>query len=173
MSADNNLYPWQQVSEDIIGLDPADEEKRLVIATSICTGLASGKLTGTDKSGLPVAPPQNTKDFQPIHVSPNNVNKWLSSCGFQLTWDPLNPQIMSTKSVQNTAKRWTDPLIEVVNKRKQELKAAGVRNFSAQAAKEFGVDPSRVNQITRKKRASSRRKVNLEAFSSVSPKKSR
>lgn len=172
MSADKNLYPWQQVSEDIIGLDPADEEKKLVIDTSICTGLALGKLTGTDKSGLPASPPKNTKDFRSIHVSPDNVNKWLSSCGFQLTWDPLNPQIMSTKSAQITAIRWTDSMIEQANKRKQELRTAGVRDFSAQAAKEFGVDPSRINQVTRKKTATPKRKVNLEAFSSVLPKKS-
>lgn len=103
MSADK-VYPWQQVSDDILGLQASFEEPGIQLNTAICKGLLTGQLQAVTAAGIPCKSTLKLSDLRSVHVSKDDLNNWLHSRGFRLTWIPSEAKVASDDYEQDLRK---------------------------------------------------------------------
>jgi hypothetical protein len=87
------VYPWQQVSDDILGLPASFEEPGIQLNTAICEGLLTGQLQAVTIAGIPFKLPLKMSDLRSVHVSKDDLNNWLHLRGFRLTWLPSEANV--------------------------------------------------------------------------------
>ena len=160
-------YPWQRISGDIFGSQAEFESDVLTLNTSICKGLLTGKLRAVTSNGVPMKSPLELSDLKNAHVTSEDMNQWLHSEGFRITWDPAASKATSTKLTTGTEKRWTDELFREMIAFENDLKSKGIRNHAQITAKHFGVDPSRIRQIKRDFTKNAQPEKPIPAFSST------
>jgi len=162
-----NAYPWQRISDDIFGTQAEFESDALELNTSICKGLLTGKLKAVTSNGIPMKSPLELSDLKNAHVTSEDMNQWLHSEGFRITWDPAASEAASTKLTTGTEKRWTEEMIMEMIAFENDLKSKGVKDYAQKTAKHYGVDPSRLRQIKRDFYKNSQPEKQMPAFSST------
>ena len=98
------VYPWQQVSDDILGLPASFEEPGIQLNTAICEGLLSGQMQAVTITGIPFKLPLKISDLRHVHVAKDDLNNWLHSRGFRLTWIPTEAKVASDDCEQDLGK---------------------------------------------------------------------
>jgi hypothetical protein len=103
--SNRKIYPWQQVSDDILGLPASFEEPGIQLNTAICEGLLSGQLQAVTITGIPFKLPLKISGLRHVHVAKNDLNNWLRSRGFRLTWIPSEAKVASDDCEQDPEKK--------------------------------------------------------------------
>ena len=159
------IYPWQRISDDVFGPQAGHEPNALQLKESICEGFLLGKLTAVTPMGLPIKS-FDLSHLEIAHVTAQDVNAWLHSQGFRLTWEP-GSETACKQVTGGTTKRWTDDEIEGMIAFQENLKAKGVKNHTQQTADHYGVDTSRIGQLRRDFEKKKQEAEQFPAFSST------
>ena len=160
-------YPWQQISDDTLGTRSTSEADVLQLDTSICKGFLTGGLQAVTSAGLPIVAPFKLSDLSSAYVTEDNANNWLQSDGFSLTWVAPEPMTITDKGPTHVEERWDDETVEEMIEYKKKLKSSGVKNYAKQTADHYGVDVSRLGQVTRRFNQRTKLTKKTEAFSST------
>ena len=163
-------YAWQQISDDTLGTKSKSEADVLQLDTSICKGFLTGGLQAVTSTGLPIAAPFKLSDLSSAYVTEDNVNNWLRSDGFSLTWVAPDPKTAAEKGPSQIEKRWDNETIQEMIEYEKNLKLSGVKNYAQQTAAHYDVDASRIRQVKRKFNKKTKLTKKTEAFSSTYPK---
>jgi hypothetical protein len=140
---------YAQIAIDIGEKHGLETGKQTALNLAIAVAIRSGQLRTYDiDTGLPLEASEAS-----VYVRAPDVEAWLEKAGYRYDGTELG----STESVQTqpgtgTSKRWSDSLIESLIAREIELEKAKVRGWAKQAAKEFGVDPSRARRLKKEYR---------------------
>lgn len=140
---------YTQIALDIGEKNGLETGKQTALNLAIAAAIRSGQLRTYDTdTGLPL----KASDAS-VFVRAPEVGAWLRSVGYRYAWTGRGS--MASEQAQSgtgTDKRWNDSLIEELIAREVELERVGVRGWAKQAAKEFGVDPSRARRLKKKYR---------------------
>lgn len=163
-------YPWQRISDDTIGTQSTSKADVLQLDTAICKGFLTGELQAVTSAGLPIEAPFKLSDLSKAHVTEDNANRWLQSEGFSLTWAAPEPMTITDRGPTDDENRWDDKTVKEMIEFKKELQSSGVKNYTQQTANHYGVDPSRIGQVTRRFNKKTKPPEKIPAFSSTYPK---
>ncbi len=158
-------YPWQQISDDTLGTRSTSEADVLQLDTSICKGFLTGGLQAVTPGGIPIAAPLKLSDLSRAYVTEDNANNWLQSEGFSLTWAAPEPKRTTDKGPTHIEERWDDETVKEMIEYKKKLKSSRVKNYTQQTADHYGVDASRIGQVTRRFNQRTKPTKETEAFS--------
>lgn len=140
---------YAQIALDIGEKHGLETGKQTALTLAIAAAIRSGQLRTYDTdTGLPL----EASDAS-VYVRAPDVEVWLEKAGYRYSWTGLGSK--ASEQAQpgiGTDKRWNDSLIESLIAREVELEKAKVRGYAKQAAKEFGVDPSRARRLKKEYR---------------------